>query len=124
LLNDDEKQRFITSSPGLFVDADVNLFAVATTLVRIGGGCVTEQQLTSDISSGFVGRRISASVNGFDLTADDPSAFNAFWSIPVPPNGSGADGKVEPAVVTVAGLIKNVPGVSVDDVAGVAGTSS
>jgi hypothetical protein len=119
-----DKESFITSSPGLFVDADVNLFAVATTLVRIGGGCVTEQQLTSEISSGFVGRRISASVSGIDLAADDPSAFNAFWSIPVPPNVSGADGKVEPAVVTVAALIKNVPVVSVEDVAVVGGTSS
>ena len=74
---------------GAFAGTEVILEAVATTFVRIGGGCVTEQQLTSEMSSGFVGSRISlrgiGTGLGFDLRT---SALSAEWSSPaLPPNG-------------------------------------
>ena len=48
---------------------DVNLLAAATTFVKIGGGgCVIEQQLTSEMSRGLVGSRMSLRPNGFGLS--------------------------------------------------------
>ena len=114
---------------GVFTDTDVSLVAAATTLVRIGGGgCVTEQQLTSEISSGFVGSRISlrgiGTGLGFDLMT---SALRALWSSPLPPNGpvagAGDDAVVPAAVVEVAAGCDGT--VSSDVVAGeVVGASS
>ena len=82
---------------GAFAGTEVILEAAATTFVRIGGGCVTEQQLTSEMSSGFVGSRISLSGIGTGLGFDlRTSALSAEWSSPpLPPNGpvagAGAD---------------------------------
>ena len=99
---------------GAFAGTEVILEAAATTLVRIGGGCVTEQQLTSEMSSGFVGSRISLSGIGTGLGFDlRTSALSAEWSSPLlPPNGpvAGAgDDAVAGVDVVVAGHDINDP---------------
>ncbi len=106
------------------VDPEDILFAAATTLVTIGGGgCVIAQELTSEISNGFVGSRISvwdnAKATAFGRSKAVLSTLDKIPVLPKVENGVG--GQVIPVVVDIdvaVDVVKVNPNVDdeVDDV--------